>query len=151
MSPAGNVQNYDVIVAGLGAMGSAALFHLARRGRTVLGLDQFEPPHTLGSSHGETRVIREAYFEDPVYVPLVQRAYELWSELEKGSGAELYIKTGGLMIGARASTVVEGAIRSAAEHKLPHEILNAEEILRRFPGLRPDAEMLGVLEPRAGI
>lgn len=151
MSAAGKSERFDVIVAGLGGMGSAALFHLARRRVKVLGLDQFEPPHSLGSSHGETRVIREAYFEDPVYVPLVQRAYELWSELEKSSGLDLYIKTGGVMIGARNSTVVEGAIRSATEHKLAHEVLTAAEIARRFPGLRPGKDMLGVLEPRAGI
>src|SRR5436190_10256348 len=113
-------------------MGSAALYHLAGRKIKVLGLEQFVSPHTRGSSHGETRVIREAYFEDPVYVPLVQRAYELWAELGRESGEALYLKTGGIMIGPRGSCVADGAIRSALQHNLPHEILNAAEIRKRF-------------------
>src|SRR6476469_7663169 len=125
---------YDVVVAGLGAMGSAALYELARRGVKVLGVDQFAPPHSFGSSHGETRVIREAYFEHPSYVPFVQRAYELWAELERVSGEHLYVKTGGLMIGREDSTVFEGAVRSAREHRLDHEILNSAGITDRFPG-----------------
>jgi sarcosine oxidase len=142
---------FDVVVAGLGAMGSAALYHLARRGMRVLGLDQFAPPHSQGSSHGETRVIREAYFEHPSYVPFVQRAYELWAELERASGEHLYVRTGGLMIGREESTVFEGALRSAREHRLPHEVLNSAAIADRFPGLHPDPHMSAVLEPRAGI
>jgi sarcosine oxidase len=114
-------------------------------------MDRYDPPHALGSSHGETRVIREAYFEDPLYVPLVQRAYQLWAELEERSEAQLYVKTGGIMIGARDSTVATGAVRSAREHRLPHEILNASEIRARYPGLNPAGDMIGVLEPRAGI
>lgn len=142
---------HDVAILGLGAMGSAAAYHLARRGAKVIGIDQFEPPHTQGSSHGETRVIREAYFEHPVYVPLVQRAYELWSDLEKQTAEELYVKTGGLMIGDRAGMVVAGSVRSAREHRLPHEVLDCEQIRQRFPGLKPEPHMCGVLEPRAGI
>jgi sarcosine oxidase len=144
-------ERFDVIVAGLGAMGSATLFHLARRGVKALGIDQFAPPHSNGSSHGETRVIREAYFEHPSYVPFVQRAYELWSELERLSGEHLYLQTGGLMIGRTGSAVLDGALRSAREHNLPHELLNSAEINDRFPGLHPDPYMSGVLEPRAGI
>src|SRR6185436_18383118 len=98
---------YDVIIIGLGAMGSAAAYHLAKSGQRVLGLDRFSPPHTLGSSHGLTRIIREAYFEHPAYVPLVQRPYELWAELEKESGRKLFQQTGGLMIG-RPEGVVAG-------------------------------------------
>src|SRR6266436_3038268 len=90
---------HDVIVVGLGAMGSAAACHLARRGQHVLGLEAFRRGHTLGSSHGESRVIRLAYFEHPDYVPLLRRAYELWAELERQSGTELLHITGGLMIG----------------------------------------------------
>src|SRR5688572_28054680 len=101
---------HDVAILGLGAMGSAAAYHLARRGASVLGIDQFEPPHTNGSSHGETRVIREAYFEHPIYVPLVQRAYELWSELDRERGEPLYLKTGGLMVGVEDGIVVGGSI-----------------------------------------
>src|SRR5438105_1680544 len=98
-------------------MGSAAAYHLPRSGRRVLGLDRFHPPHQLGSSHGLTRIIREAYFEHPVYVPLVQRAYELWAELEKASGRCLLRQTGGIMIGPPEGALVSGAKRSAEEHK----------------------------------
>src|SRR6266481_3501682 len=102
-------RDYDVIIAGLGAMGSAAAYHLAASGRRVLGLDRFQPPHDLGSSHGRTRIIREAYFEHPLYVPLVQRAYELWAALEKKSGRELLVRTGGLMIGLPDGVLVSGS------------------------------------------
>ena len=144
-------KSYDVAVVGLGAMGSAAAYHLARRGMRVLGLDRFSPPHTLGSTHGKTRIIREAYYEHPQYVPLVQRAYECWEELEHESGRELFRKTGGLMIGPAEGVLVAGARASAREHGLPHEKLTAAEIRRRFPALRPDEEMVGLFEPRAGL
>src|SRR5437870_13918161 len=98
----------DVIVVGLGAMGSAAAYHLAVKGKHVLGFDRFRPPHQFGSSHGLTRIIREAYFEHPLYVPLVQRAYELWASLEKESGRQLLLKTGGLMLGPEEGIIVCG-------------------------------------------
>src|SRR5437764_10330199 len=120
--------DYDVIIAGLGAMGSAAAYHLAGKGKRVLGLDRFQPPHQLGSYHGQTRIIREAYFEHPVYVPLVQRAYELWSALEKQTGRCLFRQTGGLMIGRADGVVVAGAKRSAQEHSLQHEVFSAAEV-----------------------
>jgi len=145
------MSEYDVIIAGLGAMGSAAAYHLAKRGKRVLGLDHFHPPHTFGSSHGATRIIREAYFEHPVYVPLVQRAYELWAEVEKASGRKLLLQTGGVMIGPRGGVVFDGAKRSAEEHHLRHEILSAAELRERFPAFAPTKEMAGVWEPRAGI
>lgn len=144
-------ETYDIILAGLGAMGSAAAFHLAQRGRRVLGLDRFTPPHTLGSSHGQTRIIREAYFEHPIYVPMVQRAYTLWDELQRESGEELLRITGGLMIGRPESDVFAGARRSAVEHGLRHEVLAASEVRRRFPALTPDDTMQAVWEPRAGV
>ncbi len=143
--------DYDVIVAGLGAMGSAAAYHLAGSGQRVLGLDRFQPPHHFGSSHGLTRIIREAYFEHPFYVPLVQRAYELWADLEKRSGRELLLKTGGLMIGDPDGTLVQGARRSADEHALSHKILPTRELRDRFPLFNPMENMVGVWEPRAGI
>src|SRR5213593_4631720 len=99
-------ESFDVIIVGLGAMGSAAAYHLAKRGKRVLGLDRHRTPHAFGSSHGETRIIREAYFEHPLYVPLVQRAYELWADLEKASGQKLFLQTGGLMIGPPDGVVV---------------------------------------------
>src|SRR5688572_31877367 len=117
--------SYDVIIVGLGAMGSAAAYHLARRGRRVLGLDRFSPPHTMGSSHGQTRIIREAYFEHPCYVPIVQRAYTLWDELARAAAMPLLLPTGGLMIGAPDSVVFTGARRSAEAHRLPHEVWSA--------------------------
>ncbi len=143
--------DYDVIVAGLGAMGSAAAYHLSATGRRVLGLDRLKPPHDLGSSHGRTRIIREAYFEHPAYVPLVQRAYELWAGLERKSGRQMLLQTGGLMIGAQPGPLVAGAKRSAEEHNLPHEILSAAQLLRRFPAFKPEKDMVAVAEPRAGI
>jgi len=142
---------FDVIIVGLGAMGSAAAYHLARCGKRILGLDRFAPPHAFGSSHGQTRIIREAYFEHPLYVPLVQRAYELWAELEKEAERSLFRETGGLMIGKPDSAVVAGATRSAREHSLPHEVFSAAEVRSRFPALQPTDEMLAVWEPRAGI
>lgn len=132
-------------------MGSAACYHLAKRGKRVLGLDRFKPPHTFGSSHGQTRIIREAYFEHPLYVPLVQRAYELWAELERASGQRLLLQTGGLMIGHPEGIVVSGARKSAQEHQLRHEILSAAEVRHRFPALHPTNEMVAVWEPRAGV
>ena len=144
-------ERFDVIVAGLGAMGSAAAHHLSRDGVRVLGLDRFTPPHALGSSHGQTRIIREAYFEHPLYVPLVQRAYVLWEELARETGTELFLQTGGLMIGRPEGVVYRGAKTSAELHRLSHEVLSAEEVRRRFPALRPEPGMAAILEPRAGI
>ncbi|HWX22263.1 MAG TPA: N-methyl-L-tryptophan oxidase [Candidatus Binatia bacterium] len=142
---------YDVIIVGLGAMGSAATYHLAKAGKRVLGLDRFKPPHTLGSSHGLTRIIREAYFEHPLYVPLVQRSYELWAELEAASGRPLFLQTGGLRLGSPDGQLITGARRSAEQHKLPHQILSASELRGRFPAFRPAEEIVAVWEPRAGI
>jgi sarcosine oxidase len=141
----------EVLVAGLGAMGSAITRALARRGRRVVGLDRFAPPHGLGSSHGRSRIIREAYFEDPVYVPLVQRAYELWDELARESGRRLLAPTRGLMVGPPDGVLVRGALHSARVHGLDHEELKAAEVRRRFPAFTPETGMIGVLEPRAGV
>src|SRR4051812_33227344 len=119
---------HDVAIIGLGAMGSATALELARRGLEVIGFDRHMPPHTLGSSHGDSRIIREAYFEDPVYVPMVQRAFECWRELERASGRALLQQTGGLMIGEPDGVLVRGALRSARQHGLRHEVLSANEI-----------------------
>src|SRR5438045_3350342 len=142
---------YDVIIVGLGAMGSAAAYCLAAKGKRVLGLDRFHPPHQFGSSHGLTRIIREAYFEHPIYVPFVQRAYELWAELERTSGRRLLLPTGGVMIGPPDGIIVPGARRSAEEHHLAHQVLSAAEIRQRFPVFESLDSMVGVWEPRAGI
>ncbi|HEY1947103.1 MAG TPA: N-methyl-L-tryptophan oxidase [Bryobacteraceae bacterium] len=141
---------YDVIVLGLGGMGSAAAYHLASRGKRVLGLEQFGAAHSHGSSHGDSRIIRQAYHENPSYVPLAQRAYELWERLERDSGANILRKTGGLMIGLPGSKVVEGTIRSATQYNLPFQVLDAEEMRRRFPVLHPRPDELAVYEDAAG-
>ena len=142
---------YDVIVIGLGGLGSAAAYHLARRGRRVLGLEAFAPGHTRGSSHGESRIIRQAYHEHPDYVPLLQRAYTLWDDLQRETGETLLTITGGLFAGRPASEPVAGALESARRHGLPHEVLDADALRRRFPALRPAPEEVAVYEPRAGV
>src|SRR5947208_3725001 len=119
---------YDVIVLGLGGMGAAAAFELARRGRHVLGLEQFTPGHDRGSSHGQTRVIRKAYYEHPDYVPLLRRAYERWYDLEQRTGRRLFVECGCLSIGTAAGELVAGVRRAAVEHGLPVESLTAAEL-----------------------
>ena len=146
-----NTGHYNAIVIGLGAMGSATLYHLAQRGWRVLGLEQFEPGHNRGSSHGDSRIIRETYFEHPLYVPLVRRAHELWRELERNSGSSLMTITGGIMIGPPDGVVVPGTLRSAEEHGLPHEILTPAGVRERFPAFRLDDALVAVFDPRAGF
>jgi len=142
---------YDVIVVGLGAMGSAALYELSRRGQRVLGLEAFAPGHQLGSSHGESRVIRLAYYEHPNYVPLLQRAYQLWADLERESGADLLSITGALMIGAPDSELVSGALTSAQQHGLDYELLDALDVRRRHPAFALADDEVALAEPRAGF
>lgn len=142
---------YDVIVAGLGAMGSQTLAECARRGIKAAGFDRFSPPHDQGSSHGKSRIIREAYFEDPIYVPFVQRAYERWAELEAESGVAILRRTGGLCYGPPDGELVTGARRSAELHGLPYELLTPGEIRARFPTFVVRDDWAGVLEPRAGM
>lgn len=141
---------HDVIVLGVGGVGSAALYHLARRGCRVLGIDRFAPAHEQGSSHGETRIIRLAYLEHPDYVPLLHRAYAGWEDLERRTGHRLYHETGLLEAGPAGGEVVPGVLRSAREHALEVEELTAGEIHRRFPGFRVPEKTIGVLERRAG-
>ncbi len=138
-------------VIGLGAMGSAAAFHLARRGARVVGFERFGPAHTQGSSHGESRIIRKAYYEDPCYVPLLIRAYELWAELESLSGESLFTRTGGLMLGLPDSEVVSGSLASAARWNLACRRLTAGEVHDLYPAFRPSPELVGVTEPDAGV
>src|SRR6476620_3248367 len=124
---------YDVIVVGVGAMGSSTCFHLAARGVRVLGLEQFDIPHARGSSHGQSRMIRMAYYEHPDYVPLLRRAYELWDEIEQVSGQKLLHVTGGVYMGRREGEIVGGSLLAARQHGLEHELLEWGELGRRFP------------------
>lgn len=140
---------YDVIVLGLGGMGSAAAAHLAARGVRVLGLEQFTPAHDRGSSHGDTRVIRQAYFEDSRYVPLLLRAYELYADLDRDDPG-LFVQTGGLMLGAPDSGVFAGSLASARQWDLPHAVLDAADIRDRFPTFAPLDGEVGLWEERSG-
>lgn len=144
------MNHYDVIVLGCGGVGSAAAYHLARRGATVLGIDQFEGGHDRGSSHGETRIIRQAYFEHPDYVPLLLRAYELWRELERECGLDLLQQVGLLQIGPPEGAVVRGVLASALQHGLHVEQLTADDVHRRWLGFRVPAGYAGVFEAAAG-
>jgi sarcosine oxidase len=141
----------DVLVLGVGTMGSMALWRLARRGLSVVGLEQFAPGHDRGSGHGDSRMIRTAYFEGPEYVPLVQAAFPLWRELEAESGAELLTMTGGLMIGRPDGALVSGSLRSAREHRLPAELLDAGELAARFPQHRLEPGEVALWEEGAGV
>jgi sarcosine oxidase len=139
-----------VAVVGLGAMGSAVAYHLASGGAEVVGFDRYRPPHTLGSSHGESRIIREAYAEGAAYVPLVQRGYELWEALERASGQSLLRITGGLYL--EAGGAMAGRARASAEaYDIPYEVLSAAEVRSRFPALRPGNEFEALYEHRAGV
>lgn len=145
------VSEYDVIVVGLGAMGSSAAYHLGRRGLRVLGIEQFTPAHPLGSSHGGSRIVRKAYFENPSYVPLLVRSYELWDELSATFGAELITRCGSLMIGEPDSRVVIGALESARRWSLPHELLDAGRMRERFPQFSLPPGQVAVHELDAGF
>ncbi|WP_348260907.1 N-methyl-L-tryptophan oxidase [Telmatobacter sp. DSM 110680] len=140
----------DVIVLGLGAMGSAAALHLAERGKRVLGIEQFSAAHDQGSSHGGSRMIRQAYFESPHYIPLVLRAYELWRKLERDSGKRLLHITGGLNIGSRDGELVRRTIAAAEQHAIPFEVVEGSAISRRFPVVAPLTGDAAVHETNAG-
>ncbi len=142
---------HDIAVIGLGAMGSAALYHLASRGLRVVGIEQFEPGHDRGSSHGTSRIIRLGYFEHPSYVPLVRAAIPLWRALEQKSGTALLDVTGIIEIGAPDSALVTGTLRSAQAHALAHEVFDAKALMRRFPAFRLPPDMVGVFQSEGGI
>ena len=142
------MDRYDVVVVGVGGMGSAALYHLARRGKRVLGLERFDLLHEQGSSHGLTRIIRLAYFEHPDYVPLLRRAYELWRELEAEADEQLLHVTGIVEGGDR---ILDGVLRSCEEHDIAHEVLNGAQIAERFPAYRLPPGMDVVHQPDGGF
>ncbi len=140
----------DTIVVGLGAHGSAAAYHLAKRGQRVLGFDRFARGHTLGSSGGLSRIIRLSYYEHPDYVPLLRRAWELWRELERDSGGHLLTQTGGLYMGPADGELVSGSLASARTHRLSHELLGGAELRRRYPVFAVDPGWIGVFDEQAG-
>jgi sarcosine oxidase len=142
---------YDAIVLGVGGMGSAALWHLARRGCKVLGIEQFGVAHDRGSSHGGSRLIRRAYFEHPDYVPLVSRAYTLWAELEEASGKKLFHRTGLFLAGPRLGPLIDGVLEAANAHNIQIETVAAADAARRFPGLRAAPGMTILYEADAGF
>ena len=146
------MKHFDVIVAGGGAMGTAATWQLAKRGLRVACLDRFAPPHVLGSSHGSTRIIREAYFEHPQYVPLVRRAFALWDELaQQVAVLPLYFLTGGAYIGSANSALLRGVLASVRTHAIPHEVLEPDALAQRYPALKAEFGMKAIVEERAGF
>ncbi|MEM6329289.1 MAG: N-methyl-L-tryptophan oxidase [Planctomycetota bacterium] len=142
--------NYDAIVLGAGGVGSAAMWRLAARGLRVLGIDRHTPPHGLGSSHGQTRIIRQAYFEHPDYVPLLLEAYRLWGELASASEAPLLVRSGVLQVGPADGGIVSGVLQSARTHAIPVERVEAREVRERWPLLRVSEGHAGVFEPTGG-
>ena len=142
---------YDVVVVGLGAMGSATCYHLANRQQRVLGLEQFGIPHSLGSYHGHSRMIRMAYCEHPDYVPLARRAYALWHELEERSGRKLLDQTGGLYMGATESRLVAGSLQASREHSLDYDLLDRRQIAAQYPQFQLPDHYAGFWDPHAGL
>jgi sarcosine oxidase len=143
--------SYDVIVVGIGGMGSAACWHLARRGQRVLGLERFDIPHAMGSSHGVTRIIRLPYYEDPAYVPLLHRAYELWAEAERATGETLLVTTGSIDAGPEDDALFQGALGFGPKLRLPHDVLSGDEVNARFPGYQLPASTRAVFQPQGGL
>jgi sarcosine oxidase len=143
--------SFDVAVIGLGIMGSAALESLARRGCRVIGIERYTPGHDRGSSHGETRVIRLGYFEHPSYVPLLRAAYPGWRALEERASTPLLTITGILEIGTAESKLVAGTLASSRLHALPHEVLDAKQLMERFPAFRVPDDFVGVFQPEGGF
>ena len=142
---------YDVIVVGVGGMGSAALWQLARRGKRVLGLERFDIPNAMGSSHGVTRIIRLPYHESPDYVPLLRRAYELWRALERDSGRELLVVTGSIDASREGVSPFRGALESAQAHGIEHDVLSGREVNARFPGYRLPDDFAALYQPQGGF
>ena len=146
-----NMVYYDVAIIGLGVMGAAALHRLALRNVRAIGIDARTPGHDRGSSHGETRIIRLGYFEHPSYVPLVRESFTLWRALERETGVNLLTVTGIVEIGAPDSALIRGTLASSRLHGLPHDILNAQDLMKRFPAFRVSADHIGVFQPDAGF
>src|SRR5687767_5630297 len=148
---AGSPGMYDAIVVGVGGMGSAACYHLARRGLRTLGLERFDIPHAMGSSHGITRIIRLGYYEHPSYVPLLLRAFALWDELERESGRRLLEATGTIDASGRDEIVFVESLASCRRFDLDHEVLTSAELTARYPGYRLPPEHMALFQPRGGF
>jgi len=144
-------EQYDAIVVGLGGMGSATAYHLASRGQRVLGLERFGIPHSMGSSHGVTRIIRLAYYEHPAYVPLLQRAFDLWRSLQTDFGEQLLFVTGSIDAGPPGGAVFEGSLESCRLHGLSHEVLNSAQVSDRFPAYRLPSDTAALFQPDGGF
>src|SRR5947207_3222147 len=144
-------QSFDVIVLGVGGMGSAACFELARRGRRVLGLEQFPLVHSRGSSHGHTRIIRTAYYEHPNYVPLVRRAFERWYELEQLTGRKLLTECPCLTVGPKDGELIRGVASADQEHELEVCDFKREQVESFYPPFRLPAGDIGLAEYHAGF
>lgn len=144
-------EHFDAIVIGVGGMGSAAVYELAKRGKKVLGIEQFDIPHAMGSSHGLTRIIRLAYAESPAYVPLLRRSYELWNETQNKAGEPLLIVTGSIDASRPDANLFSGSIASCQEHNLPHEIYTAKQLKKRFPAVELADDMMANYQPDGGF
>ncbi len=153
------MKRFDVIVVGLGAVGAATAYQLAKRGAVVLGIDKFSPPHTYGSTHGDTRITRQAIGEGGAYVPMALRAHDLWREIETASGQELLTVTGGLILGKRGVSgsthgkgdFVQRTIAAAAEFHIDHDVLTAQDMQSRFPQLQSLSDEVGYFETGSGF
>lgn len=142
--------DFDVAVIGAGAMGGAALYHLARRGIRAVGIERFEPGHDRGSSHGHTRVIRLGYYEHPSYVPLLRQAQAAWRALEQTAGRSLMHITGIIEIGRPDGVLIKGTLAASRLHNLPYEVLDARSVMRRYPAFRIPDDFIGVFQPDGG-
>ena len=145
------MNEYDAIVIGVGGMGSAAVYHLASRGVRALGIERYDIPNEMGSSHGVTRMIRLSIQEGPSYVPLVRRAYELWRQLEKVAGERLLFTTGSIRAGIEGNHMFEGAKEACDAHNIPYEVLTGPEANQRFPGYQLPEEALAIYQPDGGF
>ena len=143
-------KRYNTIVVGVGGAGSPTVYELAKRGKRVLGLERYDIPHDMGSSHGYTRIIRLAYYEHPSYVMLLRRAYELWREIQSRVGEQLLHTTGSIDAGPADSWVFKGSWQSCLDHNLPHEVLTGKELAARYPGYRLPFETMALLQPEGG-
>src|SRR5690242_541266 len=145
------MDHFDAVIIGMGGMGSATAYQLARRGLKVLGLEKHNLLHDMGSSHGLTRIIRLPYYEHPSYVPLLFRAYELWRQLENLTGERILFVTGGIDAGPELGRIVQGSLAACKEHALRHEVLDAGQLHERFPGVCLSKDMVAVYSPDSGF